>query len=421
MGIPKWGRTVRENAGELLIMAKKQLKAISLFSGAMGLDLGLEQAGFDILACVENEKKCVETIAHNRPDVKLYPEDINNVDPLLILKDLGLRPGQVDLVAGGPPCQAFSTAGRRRSLDDFRGNVIVRFLDYVKAIQPRYFILENVRGLLSAKLANTPPEYEEYKDVENAPGSVVWFLNSEFRKLGYKVSFSLFDASLYGVPQRRERVIIFGARSDEEIEIPQPITAHKPKTVREAIGDIQSKEHNYIELSEKAKKYLSLLKSGQHWKNLPLDIQMEAMGKSYHLQGGKTGFYRRLDWDKPSPTLVTHPTMPATMLAHPEEMRPLSIQEYARIQMFPDDWRFSGKPINIYKQIGNAVPVGLGLMAGQAIIRHMDKQQVKALALRTSRYHRTSHKEFLVDFYKKYGFSDNTSQASLLQDNFQAA
>lgn len=394
--------------------SKKKLRAISLFSGAMGLDLGLEQAGFDILACVENDKKCAETIADNRPEVRLYPEDINKVDPLEILKDLSLKPGEIDLVAGGPPCQAFSTAGRRRSLEDFRGNVIVRFLDYVKAIKPRYFILENVRGLLSAKLANTPPEYEEYKEMENAPGSVVWFLNSEFQKLGYKVSFSLFDASLYDVPQRRERIIIFGALSDEEVEIPQPITPLNPKTLRDAIGDIQDGQHDFIELGEKAKKYLSLLKGGQHWKNLPQNLQMEAMGKSYHLQGGKTGFYRRLSWDKPSPTLVTHPTMPATMLAHPEELRPLSVQEYARIQMFPDDWRFSGKPISIYKQIGNAVPVGLGLMAGKAIISHMEKQQIKAVVLRTSRYHRTSHKEFLVDFYQKYGRIE-IGQPSILQ------
>ncbi|RJQ42877.1 MAG: DNA cytosine methyltransferase [Gaiellales bacterium] len=376
---------------------RKKLKAISLFSGAMGLDLGLEKAGFDVLACVENDKHCIETITNNRPAVKLY-NDISSVDPQDVLKDLGLVSGSVDLVAGGPPCQAFSTAGRRRSLDDFRGNLIIRYLEFISEIKPKYFILENVRGLLSAKLANTPPEYGDYSSVEDTPGSVIWFLTEEFKKLGYKISFSLFDASLYGVPQRRERVIIFGTLGDEEIEIPQPTTALNLKTVRDAIGDIQSIKHDYLPLGKKQTEYLSLLKAGQYWKHLPEHLQEEAMGKSFLLGGGKTGFYRRLSWDKPSPTLVTHPTMPATLLAHPELMRPLSIQEYARIQMFPDDWKFSGKLTDIYKQIGNAVPVGLGLMAGTAIVNHKKRTQKKASAQKTSRYNRTSHKEFLSDF-----------------------
>ena len=267
---------------------------ISLFSGAMGLDLGLEKAGFDIVASVENEKNCVATIQRNRPDIKLDSDDINNVNPTAILKDLGLKKGEVDLVAGGPPCQAFSTAGRRRSLDDFRGNVIVRFLDYVREIEPQYFILENVRGLLSAKLANTPPEFSEYGDIEHQPGSVVWFLVNEFKKLGYTVSFSLFDASLYGVPQKRERVIMFGTRSANPISIPEPYTASDPLNLRDAIGDIQGGTHTYIELTESRKDYLRLLKGGEYWKHLPKDVQEKAMGKSFHLGGGKTGFYRRL-------------------------------------------------------------------------------------------------------------------------------
>ena len=249
--------------------AKKRRIALSLFSGAMGLDLGLERAGFDIVACVENDKYCAQTIAMNKPDVKLYAQDINTVNALDILKDLHLKPGQVDLVAGGPPCQAFSTAGRRRSLDDFRGNVIVKFLEYVRDIHPRYFILENVRGLLSAKLANTPPEYEAYKEVENVSGSVVWFLNHEFAKLGYKVSFNLFDASLYGVPQKRERVIMFGTLGGTPVEIPEPTTPTAFRTLRDAIGDVQGQHHDFIPLSAKAATYIAMLREGQHWRHLP--------------------------------------------------------------------------------------------------------------------------------------------------------
>ncbi len=375
-------------------------KVISLFTGAMGLDLGLEKAGFETIACVENEKNCISTIKTNKPNLPVY-EDIVDVDPLKILSDLGLSPGDVELVAGGPPCQAFSTAGRRRSLEDFRGNMIVKYLEYIKAIQPHYFILENVRGILSAKLANTPPEYSEYEPIENTPGSVVYFLTKEFKKLGYNVSFSLFDASYYGVPQKRERFIMFGTKALNEVAIPFPTTKDKPLTVKDAISDLKNIEHIFIPLREKHIKYLKLLKSGEYWKHLPIELQSEAMGKAYGLQGGKTGFYRRLNWHKPSPTLVTHPAMPATMLVHPEEMRPLSIQEYARIQQFPDNWYFSGKPIAIYKQIGNAVPVGLGFMAGKAIMAHRKGEIQKEIkSFLTSRYEGNFYTEFLKDFIK---------------------
>lgn len=373
-------------------------KLLSLFSGAMGLDLGLEAAGFETVAYVENEKNCVATIKTNRPDAFIY-EDITQVEAKDILKDLGLRVGEIDLLAGGPPCQAFSTAGRRKSLEDFRGNLIVRYLEYVKAIKPKYFILENVRGLLSAKLANTPPEYSEYKNIEDTPGSVLYFLAREFEKQGYKISFSLFDASYYEVPQKRERFVMFGTRASESVSIPKPISIDEPKTLRDAIGDISHIKHDYIELRGIAKKYLSMLKPGQYWKNLPDELQKEAMGKSYFLGGGKTGFYRRLSWDKPSPTLVTHPTMPATMLAHPDELRPLSIQEYARIQQFPDSWVFAGKITDIYKQIGNAVPVGLGKVVGDAVVAHMNAKVVGNDApFLTSRYRGNFHTDFLSEF-----------------------
>lgn len=117
---------------------------------------------------------------------------------------------------------------------------------------------------------------------------------------------------------------------------------------------------------------MKLLKEGQNWKDLPETMAKEAMGKAFLLGGGKTGFLRRLDFNEPAPTLVTSPTMPATLLCHPTELRPLSIEEYARIQQFPDNWKFNGRIETIYKQIGNAVPVGLGYAIGKQIIRHMN-------------------------------------------------
>lgn len=391
----------------------KRLRAISLFTGAMGLDLGIEKAGFDVVACVENDKKCVETIRLNRPNIKIYPEDINLVDPLKIISDLAANPGDIDLVVGGPPCQPFSTAGKRLSLTDFRGNVIVRFLDYVKAIKPKYFILENVRGIYSAKLANTPPEYKEYKPIEDTPGSVVYFLYKEFQKLGYSISFNLFDSSLYSVPQKRERFIMFGTTSGDEIPLPYPTSYGKETTLKDAIGSAQKAKHDYVPLRAAHIKYLKLLKGGQYWKNLPDGLQQEAMGKSYHLQGGKTGFYRRLAWDKPSPTLVTHPAMPATMLVHPDELRPLSIQEYALIQQFPKGWKFSGKLLDIYKQIGNAVPVGLGFIAGKVVYDHITGNNGNGHKGKASRYNGMSHIEFIRNFEREH-----IIQETLLPDMF---
>ncbi|MFA6982085.1 MAG: DNA cytosine methyltransferase [Patescibacteria group bacterium] len=375
--------------------------AISLFSGAMGLDLGIEKAGFDILACIENDKDCVETIKKNRPNIKIYGDDINLLEPLKVLKDINKKPGDITLIVGGPPCQSFSTAGKRMSFNDFRGNVIVRFLDYVRAIKPKYFILENVRGIYSAKLANTPPEYKEYKNIEDLPGSVVFFLYKEFRKLGYAITFDLFDSSLFSVPQSRERFIMFGSSDGMAINLPEPTTPDRDYTLKKAIGNLSQIEHDFVKLRETHIKYLKLLKGGQYWKNLPEKLQEEAMGKSYRLGGGKTGFYRRLSWDKPSPTLVTHPTMPATMLVHPDEMRPLSVQEYAKIQMFPSKWCFSGNITSIYKQIGNAVPVGLGYMAGKAITDHIKRtKSTQKFWTKRSRYKNTSNMEF-IDMFNK--------------------
>jgi DNA (cytosine-5)-methyltransferase 1 len=384
--------------------------AISLFSGAMGLDLGIEKAGFDIKVCVEMDKLAAKTISENTK-IPVINKDINKVSTEEILETAGLPKEEVFLVVGGPPCQAFSTAGARRGLEDFRGNVIINYLRVIKDIQPPFFILENVRGILSSEMKYVPEEYSEYRDIVNLKGSVVYFLVKEFEKYGYSVSFTLFNSANYGVPQKRERVIMFGHKG-KRIPLPSPThsatgeeTGKKWVTFAEAIEGLDKDKHDYIELSERTKYYLSFLKGGQYWKHLPKDIVQEAMGKSYFLGGGKTGFYRRLSYDEPSPTLVTSPSMPATMLAHPEELRPLSVQEYARIQQFPDHWKFQGSIMNIYKQIGNAVPVGLGYMAGKTIIDFYNGNYEEDRELKNkipySRYKNCSDFEFLPWFEKE--------------------
>ena len=351
--------------------------AISLFSGAMGLDLGIEKSGFDIKVCVEMDKWAARTIRLNT-DIPVIEKDINNVSSSEILETAGVGAKDVTLLVGGPPCQAFSTAGKQRGFADFRGNVLIQYLRILSEIRPEYFILENVRGILSAKLNSLPPEYAEYEPVKDIKGSVVHFIVKEVEKLGYNISYALLNAANYGVPEKRERVIFIG-HIGSRVPLPAPTHSengcHGTKpwvTLREAIGDLEGRaDLRYIPLRPNSIEYLKLLKEGQNWTNLPPHLAMKAMGKAYRLSGGKTGFLRRLSFDKPSPTLVTSPTMPATLLCHPTELRPLSIEEYARIQQFPDSWKFEGKIEKIYKQIGNAVPVGLGYAAGKQVMDHI--------------------------------------------------
>ena len=356
----------------------KQYNAISLFSGAMGLDLGIEQAGFDIKVCVEMDKWAVDTIRHNT-DIPVISKDINQVSTEEILETAGLSKEDVTLVVGGPPCQAFSTAGKQRGLEDLRGNVILQYLRVIKDIRPEYFILENVRGLLSAKMHAIPEADEDYTYLKDIKGGVLHFLVSEFKKAGYAISYALLNAANYGVPEKRERVVVIGHLGNR-IPIPTPTHSERGEygtqrwvTLRECIGDLEQRtDMRYIELRQKCKPYMALLSAGQNWRDLPEELAKQAMGKAYYLGGGKTGFLRRLSYDEPSPTLVTSPTMPATLLCHPTQLRPLSVEEYARIQQFPEHWQFMGRIESVYRQIGNAVPVGLGAAVGRQIMRDIE-------------------------------------------------
>lgn len=390
-----------------MVNAKVQYNVISLFSGAMGLDLGLERAGLNIAACVEMDSLACQTIRKNTT-IPVIENDISCVTTEEILQTAKLCKENVFMVVGGPPCQAFSTAGKRLSLQDFRGNVIVNYLRVVEEIAPPYFILENVRGILSTPLNGVPPEYEyEYGNIISMPGSVIYFLWNEFKKLGYDISFSLFNSANYGVPQVRERVIIFGSKKGR-IPLPSPThsetgieTGKQWLTIAEAFEGL-GKQEQYLELSERMKKYVGMLQEGENWTNLPKELQKEAMGKSFELNGGKTGFFRRLAFNKPSPTLLTSPVMNATLLAHPTELRSLSVQEYARIQQFPDTWQFQGKLTDIFKQIGNAVPTGLGYVAGKTVLdfEHGEYDPNRELNNRIpySRYLGCSDFEFIPKF-----------------------
>lgn len=372
------GHGHRSALHEVLCPLVMAYNVISLFSGAMGLDLGIERAGFKIRICIEKDKEAANTIRANT-NIPVIEDDICNITTEKILSEAGLERKDVKMVIGGPPCQAFSTAGKQKGLSDFRGNLILQYLRIIRDIRPEYFIMENVRGILSAKLNYIPDEYIEYNDTVDKKGSVLNFLVSEFKKLGYSISYALLNSANYGVPEKRERVIFIG-HIGSRVPIPNPTHSEngvfgtkKWQTLHDAIGDLEKKTGlQYLPLRSKSIPYLSILKEGQNWKDLSPEHAKEAMGKAYFLGGGKTGFLRRLNFSEPSPTLVTSPTMPATLLCHPTQLRPLAIEEYRRIQQFPDNWKFIGNITSIYRQIGNAVPIGLAQAIGTQIMRHIN-------------------------------------------------
>lgn len=358
-----------------------ELKALSFFSGAMGMDLGLEKAGIHMLLACEIDKICRRTITTNRPEIGLIG-DIWKYDTAQIYEYAGLTPNDdIDVMVGGPPCQAFSTAGTRRGFKDERGNALLRYVELILEMRPRFAVIENVRGLLSAPMIHTPHvergENWEPTSEEKQGGALMHVLNL-LNSGGYEVSFNLYNAANFGVPQSRERVILLCSRDGKKL--PHLLPTHsqdgsfglpKWRNLREALDGIDPKSGDYEEFPEDRLRFYRMLSSGQYWKHLPKELHREALGKSLDSGGGKTGFLRRLDWDKPSCTLVTSPTMPATDICHPSEHRPLSVQEYARVQQFPDDWIFCGSITDRYKQIGNAVPVGLGEAVGRVIISHI--------------------------------------------------
>lgn len=404
---------------------KKPL-ALSFFSGAMGLDIGIEKAGFDVRLACEIDKYCRQTIALNKPNIALL-SDINKYSKQDVLDAAGLtEPEDIDLVIGGPPCQAFSTAGKRKAFNDDRGNVFIKYIDLALDLRPKYIVIENVRGLLSCPLDHRPLDERGSKfpdlTADEMNGGALNFILSKLKNSGYSYSFNLYNSANFGTPQIRERVIIVCSRDGNSPPYLTPNHSKngefglpKWKTFKKAVKGI--KEHHHLNFPEKRLIFYRMLKSGENWRNLPENLQKKALGKSYYAGGGKTGFIRRLDWNKPSPTLVTHPAMPATDLAHPEEDRPLSIQEYKCIQEFPDDWKLAGPLIQQYKQVGNAVPSSLGFAVGKlikALIYNEEPQEF--LSFNYSRYKNTSHHEWEEQFLINYR---KASRPSVIQEELK--
>lgn len=361
------------NLEEVREKYKNNRDVISLFSGAMGLDIGLGKAGLNVVIGQDFEPSCVETMKTNGHNV--LGGDIREIKPETLLELTGLHVGEPFMICGGPPCQPFSTAGKRLGINDPRGSLFMDFIRMIDYIRPRFFVMENVKGIVSSPLKNVSTKERVKDDPEQKLGTVLDVILSEFNKLGYKTVYGILDAVNYGVPQFRERFVLIGSRDNEDIFLPIPThfqmhqnPDYRWKTVGEAIKDLENDPGEYTPLSGDRKKYLHMVPEGGNWRDLPEEVIPIAMGGAYESGGGKVGFYRRLSYKQPSPTITTSPAQKATMLCHPRQDRPLSIKEYARIQQFPDDWKFTGTISAQYRQIGNAVPVGLAEAIGRAII-----------------------------------------------------
>ena len=352
---------------------------ISLFSGAMGLDLGLEAAGLDIGLALECSPFPVATIARNRPSLPLIDKPIEEVSSFEILETARLKPGQIFAVVGGPSCQVFSTAGQRKSLGDPRSTMFRHFVRVIRDTRPKFFVMENVRGLLSAAVQHRPlkqrgpghPPLEQEEQLGSAFGVVAETL----RDLGYYCVFDVLNAADYGVPQTRQRLVIVGSRDGKKVRMPEP-THHsdgakgppKWRTLGDALEGLNEDEPDYYLFCPSKERYLSLIPEGGNWRQLPEELKSMALGRAYQSWGGRSGFFRRLSRERPSPALTTRPDSKATTLCHPTELRPLSVGEYARIQQFPDDWVFEGPVRKKYEQVGNAVPIGLGTAIGKTLV-----------------------------------------------------
>ncbi len=320
----------------------KAFKTIELFAGAGGLALGIEKAGFDTIGLIEFDKAASDTLKFNRPNWRVINDDIANISCLDLEKYFDIKKGELDLLSGGAPCQSFSYAGKRLGLEDARGTLFYHYAKFLDKLQPKMFLFENVKGLLTHDRGRT------YKTITNI-----------FENSGYTIQKSILNAWNYGVAQKRERLITIGIRNDliDKIHFDFPIP-HKYKPVlRDILLDCPESEGTPY--SESKRKIFELVPPGGYWRDIPEDIAKEYMKSCWYMEGGRTGILRRLSLDEPSLTVLTSPSQKQTDRCHPLEPRPFTIRENARCQSFPDDWQFCGSMGQQYKQVGNAVPVNL--------------------------------------------------------------
>jgi len=332
----------------------KKFTSIELFAGAGGLALGLEKAGLENVLLSEIDRNACDTLRFNRPAWNVIEGNVAEIDFLPYQN-------KVDVLTGGFPCQAFSYAGKRLGFEDARGTLFFEFARAVKEVQPLICVGENVRGLL---------QHENGKTLEG--------MVSILDELGYDViPPRVLKALFYRVPQKRERIFIVGLKKNSGLSFEWPQEETSIFTLKDALKkgvlyDCDVPQSIGQAYPKNKREIMELIPPGGYWRNLPVDLQKSYMRGSYHLSGGKTGMARRISWDEPSLTLTCAPAQKQTERCHPDETRPFTVREYARIQTFPDDWEFLGSITSQYSQIGNAVPVNLAHAVGKAIISSLN-------------------------------------------------
>lgn len=357
-------------------------EVVSLFSGAGGLDLGLERAGFNILAQVEMDAGCVQTLTrqakNRRAPTTVIASRLEDLSPNSVRDELGLSRGQLLLLAGGPPCQPFTTSGRRRGLLDARATTLFpAYLSWVDAFDPQALLIENVDGMLSAALQHRPldqrgPRWPQDSDLMERKGSFLKWLLDELRLRNYSVSWGIVEAADYGVPQMRQRAVLIAVKGGRPCWLPIPTfggSSQPPfRTLRGALANV-SDLGDIMPLSDRKREVYRNIPPGGNWRDLPDSLRRETMGRAYVATGGKSGWWRRLAWDRPAPTILGMPDHSSTALVHPDEIRCLSVNECAAVQTFPAGVEFSGAFRSQYQQVGNAVPPLLGQALGQQLMK----------------------------------------------------
>ena len=333
------------------------LTTIELFAGAGGLALGVEKAGFHTIGLVEFNKDACETLKKNRPEWNVICDDIANVSNQDLEHLFGIKRRELDLLSGGAPCQSFSYAGKRLGLEDARGTLFYHYAVFLEKLQPKMFLFENVKGLLTHDGGKT---YQIILDI--------------FEKAGYEIQKDVLNAWDYGVAQKRERLITVGIRRDlinkVNFVFPQkheyrPVLKDVLQNVPESVG---------VPYGEAKRKIFELVPPGGYWKDIDPDIAKAYMKSCWNMGGGRTGILRRLSMDEPSLTVLTSPSQKQTERCHPLEARPFTVRENARCQSFPDEWEFCGSVMSQYKQVGNAVPVNLAYEVAKQIYNALEEK-----------------------------------------------
>lgn len=363
--------------------------AIDLFSGAGGLSLGFENAGFMICQAVEQSSHTAATYKKNHPEADLINADICELEPIDCIRRIGLKPKDISIIVGGPPCQGFSESNRRtRTADNPKNMLFLQFVRFLKAIQPSYFVLENVAGLRTL-----------------SKGLVLHKICDVCNDIGYKIEYKEMNSANFGVPQFRRRIFIVGNRVGHNFQFPQTHTlfrVFRMVTVRQAIVDLPALPNgaavdylpyrlkNNSSLSEYQKmmrgnndisqliqgnlvtrnsdtiiERYKHIRPGQNWQSIPSNLM--AGYKDY--TRCHTGIYYRLEWDKPSKVIGN---FRKNMLIHPEENRGLSIREAARLQSFPDDYIFLGSIGFQQQQVADSVPPLLAYALGKQIFDYLN-------------------------------------------------